>query len=51
MAASGAAHTGQNLTAPAVLPRRTLRPATTTGDERVVNAPQVHEIIPAVPRK
>ena len=51
MAASGAAHTGQNLTAPAVLPRRKLRPATTTGDERVVNAPKLHEIIPAVPRK
>jgi hypothetical protein len=51
MVASGAAHTGRNLTAPAVLPRRKLRPATTTGDERLVNAPQLHEIIPAVPRK
>jgi len=51
MAASGAAQTGQNLTAPAVLPRRKLRAATTTGDERVVNAPKLHEIIPAVPRK
>jgi len=51
MAASGTAQTGQNLTTPAVLPRRKLRPATATGDERLVNAPKLPEIIPAVPRK
>jgi len=51
MAASGAAQTGQKLTAPAVLPRRKPRPATTTGDQRVVNAPKLHEVIPAVPRR
>jgi len=49
--AVGAVQTGQNLTAPAVLPRRKLRPATATGDDRLVNEPKLHEIIPALPRK
>jgi len=47
----GAAQAGQNLTAPAVLPRRKLRPATTTLHERVVKSPKLHEIIPPAPRK
>ncbi|MGP0024487.1 MAG: glycosyltransferase 87 family protein [Streptosporangiaceae bacterium] len=50
MAAGAAAPTGQSLAAPVLPPRRTLRPAT-TGDERTVNAPKLHAVIPAIPRK